>query len=85
MTDEKKKPAADEVSDEQLEDVAGGFFVASQKSAGTSFGFPDVCKTPVAPTPIPIPYPSTGGSDDSGTKVKVDGGIIGTKSDTTAG
>ena len=65
MTDEKKKPEADEVSDEQLEDVAGGMFVASQKSGGTSFGFPDVCKTPSPLGPIPIPYPNIAKSSDT--------------------
>lgn len=32
MTDEKKKPEEDEVSDEQLEDVAGGINVLGTKS-----------------------------------------------------
>jgi predicted ribosomally synthesized peptide with nif11-like leader len=37
-----------ELSDEDLESVAGG-----------GFGFPNVCKTPAPPAPfVPIPYPS---------------------------
>jgi hypothetical protein len=25
---------------------------------GMQFGFPDVCKTPVGPVPVPLPYPN---------------------------
>jgi hypothetical protein len=38
--------------------------------------FPDVCKTPAAPSPIPIPYPNIGMSSNTSqgpTKVKTDG------------
>ena len=76
---------SDEVSDEQLDDVAGGMFPASQNSTGMSLGFPDVCKTPGTPTPIPTPYPNIDGSEVVGTKVTTDGGVVGTKGDTTAG
>ena len=31
---------------------------ASNASAGMSIGFPDVCLTPAAPAPIPVPYPN---------------------------
>ena len=45
-------------------------------SGGMSVVFPDVCKTPAAPSPIPIPYPNIGKSSDTSqgpTKVKCDG------------
>ena len=38
--------------------------------------FPDVCKTPAAPSPVPIPYPNIGQSSDTSqgpTTVKTDG------------
>src|SRR5262249_53391798 len=31
---------------------------ASTKKGGMCLGFPDVCLTPAAPSPIPIPYPN---------------------------
>jgi hypothetical protein len=31
---------------------------ASTKQGGQCFAFPDVCKTPAAPSPVPIPYPN---------------------------
>ena len=31
---------------------------ASNKGVGMSLGFPDVCTTPAAPSPVPIPYPN---------------------------
>ena len=31
---------------------------ASNRGAGMNVGFPDVCLTPAAPSPIPIPYPN---------------------------
>lgn len=31
---------------------------ASNNGAGTNVGFPDVCLTPAAPSPVPIPYPN---------------------------
>jgi predicted ribosomally synthesized peptide with nif11-like leader len=41
----------EELSDAEMERVAGGIF--------TSSGFPDVCKTPAPPAPyVPVPYPS---------------------------
>ncbi len=33
---------------------------ASNRGAGQSIGFPDVCLTPAAPAPIPVPYPNIG-------------------------
>jgi uncharacterized protein DUF4150 len=45
-------------------------------SGGLSIVFPDVCKTPAAPSPIPIPYPNIGQSTDTSqgpTTVKTDG------------
>jgi hypothetical protein len=41
-----------------------------------SIVFPDVCKTPAAPSPLPIPYPNIGKSSDTSqgpTSVKTDG------------
>jgi Domain of unknown function (DUF4150) len=47
-------------------------FPASSKQAGMCFGAPDVCMTPAAPSPVPIPYPNTGSlSTASGTVSKV--------------
>ncbi|EYF08299.1 S41 family peptidase [Chondromyces apiculatus] len=31
---------------------------ASNKGLGMSFGFPDVCRTPVGPAIVPVPYPN---------------------------
>jgi hypothetical protein len=31
---------------------------AASKKGGQAFAFPDVCKTPAAPSPLPIPYPN---------------------------
>jgi hypothetical protein len=50
--------------------------VAHKGSGGMSIAFPDVCKTPAAPSPLPIPYPNIGRSADTSqgpTKVKCDG------------
>ncbi len=50
--------------------------IAHKGSGGMSAVFPDVCKTPAAPSPIPIPYPNIGKSSDTSqgpTKVKTDG------------
>lgn len=33
---------------------------ASNRGAGGTFAFPDVCLTPAAPAPLPIPYPNFG-------------------------
>jgi len=33
-------------------------FPGSSKGGGQSFAFPDVCKTPVGPSVVPIPYPN---------------------------
>lgn len=50
--------------------------VAHKGSGGLSTVFPDVCTTPAAPSPIPIPYPNIGQSSDTSqgpTSVKTDG------------
>ena len=50
--------------------------IAHKGSGGMSVVFPDVCKTPAAPSPIPIPYPNIGKSSDTSqgpTSVKTDG------------
>ncbi|MES2533496.1 MAG: DUF4150 domain-containing protein [Pseudomonadota bacterium] len=31
---------------------------ANTQMMGTDMGFPDVCMTPAAPSPIPVPYPN---------------------------
>ncbi|MBL1260416.1 MAG: DUF4150 domain-containing protein [Thiotrichaceae bacterium] len=55
---------------------ANGRGIAHKGSGGKSIVFPDVCKTPVGPSIVPIPYPNIGQSSDTakGAKsVKVDG------------
>ncbi len=50
--------------------------IAHKGSGGLSTVFPDVCKTPAAPSPVPIPYPNIGKSSDTSKgpkKVKTDG------------
>jgi hypothetical protein len=50
--------------------------IAHKGSGGMSTVFPDVCKTPAAPSPIPIPYPNIGQSSDTSdgpTTVTTDG------------
>ncbi len=50
--------------------------IVHKGSNGMSIVFPDVCKTPAAPSPIPIPYPNIGKSSDTSqgpTTVKTDG------------
>lgn len=50
--------------------------IAHKGSGGMSTAFPDVCKTPAAPSPVPIPYPNIGRSSDTSqgpTTVKTDG------------
>ncbi len=37
---------------------------ASTKGGGSCFAMPDVCITPAAPSPIPIPYPNIGKASD---------------------
>ncbi len=53
--------------------------VVHKSSSGITIAFPDVCITPVAPSPIPIPYPNIAKSSDTakGTKkVKCDGNPV---------
>ncbi len=66
MTEEKKKPEEDEVSEQQLEDVAGGATVVPG-APDLGSAIPDVCKTP-APggSVLPIPYPNSGGDISGG-------------------
>jgi len=50
--------------------------IAHKGSGGLSVVFPDVCKTPIGPAVVPIPYPNIGKSSDTskGPKsVKTDG------------
>jgi len=50
--------------------------IAHKGSGGMSTVFPDMCKTPAAPSPIPIPYPNIGQSSDTSqgpSSVKTDG------------
>jgi hypothetical protein len=50
--------------------------VSHKSSGGMSTVFPDVCKTPTAGGPVPIPYPNVGKSADTSagpTSVKNDG------------
>src|SRR5262245_40282324 len=39
--------------------------VVHQSSTGIRSSFPDVCKTPMAPSPVPIPYPNISQSTDA--------------------
>jgi hypothetical protein len=53
--------------------------VVHKGSNGITIAFPDVCITPAAPSPIPIPYPNIAQSGDTakGTKkVKCDGNPV---------
>ena len=57
---------------------SNGRGIAHKGSGGKSIVFPDVCKTPVGPSIVPIPYPNTGQSADTtkGPKsVKTDGAM----------
>jgi hypothetical protein len=50
--------------------------IAHKGSGGMSIVFPDVCKTPVGSSVVPIPYPNIGQSADTTggpSKVKTDG------------
>jgi hypothetical protein len=50
--------------------------IAHKGSGGMSIAFPDVCKTPAAPSPLPIPYPNLGMASDTSqgpSTVKTDG------------
>ena len=72
-----------ELSEAELESVAGGMFPASSNDGGMCIGFPDVCKTPVLGVPVPVPMPSIGtlsGAKSTTTKV-----TFGTKGDNTKG
>ncbi len=65
MTEEKKKPE-DEVSEEELENVAGGLTVSANSAEVQSQSKPppDVCMVPPPPAPfVPAPYPTKGKPD----------------------
>ena len=50
--------------------------IAHKGSGGMSIVFPDVCMTPCAPSPVPIPYPNIGQASDTSagpTTVTTDG------------
>lgn len=91
MTEEEKKPGGDEVTDEQLENVAGGSLtggsIASLASKGGSgLAFPEVCKTPSQEAgTTPVTYDGDKGAIKDPTKDGTDsiGGIdpvVGTNS-----
>ncbi|MBW2524031.1 MAG: DUF4150 domain-containing protein [Deltaproteobacteria bacterium] len=40
---------------------------ASNNGVGNNLGFPDVCTTPAAPTPVPVPYPNVAMNTQSAT------------------
>ncbi len=44
---------------------SNGRGIAHKGSGGTSTVFPDVCKTPMGNSVVPIPYPNTGKSADT--------------------
>ena len=44
---------------------ANGRGISHKGSGGKSIVFPDVCKTPVGPSVVPIPYPNVGQSSDT--------------------
>lgn len=55
---------------------ANGRGIAHKGSSGKSIVFPDVCKTPIGPSIVPIPYPNLGQSSNTtkGPKtIKTDG------------
>lgn len=55
---------------------ANGRGIVHETSNGMSIVFPDVCNTPSAAGPIPIPYPNIGKSSDTSKgprSIKVDG------------
>ena len=61
---------------------ANGRGFVHKGSGGFNLVFPDVCKTPAAPSPIPIPYPNIGMSSDTSKgpdTVKADGKMIMTR------
>ena len=57
--------------------------VVHKDSGGVSIAFPDVCITPAAPSPLPIPYPNIAQSSDTADgseSVKCDGNPVCLKS-----
>ena len=53
--------------------------VVHKDSNGVTIAFPDVCKTPAAPSPLPIPYPNIAMSStaaDTAPTVSADGNPI---------
>ncbi|MEE9382903.1 MAG: DUF4150 domain-containing protein [Nannocystaceae bacterium] len=49
---------------------ANSLSVVHKASNGITIAFPDVCKTPCAPSPVPIPYPNVAMSSDTAKPVK---------------
>ena len=48
------------LADDELETVAGGLLPVSKAGSGSTLSAgPDVCLTPTAVGPVPIPYPVT--------------------------
>lgn len=61
---------------------ANAMSVVHKDSGGVTIIFPDVCKTPAAPSPLPIPYPNIAKSSDAAKtakSVKADGNPLCTK------
>ncbi len=56
--------------------MPGVLFPACTIACGQAFAMPDVCLTPAAPSPVPVPYPNTGmlnQAKGTATKVKIAG------------
>ena len=91
MTEEEKKPDEDEVSEEQLEDVAGGATIVPG-APDLGGAIPDIAKTP-APGGvggIPTPYPNVGSAPggpskdvDFGSGATTEGGSDGSTGSTS--
>ena len=59
--------------------IVNNMTVVHKSSSGMVVFFPDVCITPAAPSPLPIPYPNIAKSSDTdkgSSKLKVDGNPI---------
>ncbi len=53
--------------------------IVHKGSGGVSIVFPDICKTQIGPSVVPIPYPNIGKSSDTSKgpqSVKVDGQMV---------
>ena len=87
MTDEKKRE--DKISEEELEDVAGGAVsVTGAAKGGSEAGaIPDVMQTPSpGGSSIPIPFPNSSGMDVGSGAVTTEGkGLVPEGSPTMSG